>query len=258
MDLNIASNQTSDYKVMIPVFEGPLDLLLKLIEHSELEITAVSLSLVTEQYLLHIRGIEDSRPEQISAFLVIAAKLIQIKSEALLPRPVIREASEEDPAEALAEQLRQYKRFKELANSLEKMDIIGKHTYIRVAEAPKLEGKLDLSELSLEDLVKAAQQVFQLESEKKALGTVISAPKITIRQKILAIGNYIRTHDSFQFRDLLPRTTNRLEVVVTFLALLELIKRHRVNATQELVFGEIQIQKSDLWINDEDFELEFE
>ena len=258
MDLNIASNQTSGYKVMIPVFEGPLDLLLKLIEHSELEITAVSLSLVTEQYLLHIRGLEDSRPEQISAFLVIAAKLIQIKSEALLPRPVVREASEEDPAEALAEQLRQYKRFKELANSLEKMDIAGKHTYIRVAEVPKLEGKLDISELSLEDLVKAAQQVFQLESEKKALGTVISAPKITIRQKILAIGNYIRTHDSFQFRELLSHSADRLEVVVTFLALLELIKRHRVNATQELVFGEIQIQKSDLWVNDEDFDLEFE
>ena len=258
MELNIASAQASGYKVMIPVFEGPLDLLLRLIEHAELEITSVSLSLVTDQYLNHIRSLEDSKPEQISAFLVIAAKLIQIKSEALLPRPVIREANEEDPAEALAEQLRLYKKFKELANALEKMDIAGKHTYVRVAVPPKLEGKLDLSELSLTDLVKAAQQVFMLESEKKALGTVITAPKITIRQKIQAISHYIRNHDHFSFKDLLSGAGSRLEVVVTFLALLELVKRHRVNAVQELVFGEIQIEKSDLWVNDEEFDLEFE
>ena len=83
MDLNIASNQTGDYTVNIPVFEGPLDLLLKLIEHSELEITAVSLSLVTDQYLRHIRAIDDTRPEQISAFLVIAA-CIAVKAADLI------------------------------------------------------------------------------------------------------------------------------------------------------------------------------
>ncbi len=258
MELNIASTQSSGYKVIIPVFEGPLDLLLRLIEHAELEITSVSLSLVTDQYLQHIRSFEDSKPEQISAFLVIAAKLIQIKSEALLPRPVVREASEEDPAETLAEQLRLYKKFKQLANTLEKMDIAGRHTFVRVSAPPKLEGKLDLSELSLSDLVMAAQQVFMLENEKKALGTVITAPKITIRQKIQTISQYIRNHEHFVFKDLLTGSSSRLEVVVTFLALLELVKRYRVNATQDLVFGEIRVEKSDSWVNDEEFDLEFE
>lgn len=258
MELNIASNQTAGYKVNIPVYEGPLDLLLKLIEHAELQITAISISQVTDQYLHYIREIGNSRPDQISAFLVIAAKLIQIKSEALLPRPVVREPNEEDPAEALAEQLRLYKKYKAVANQLELLESENRHTYLRISAPPKIEGKLDLSELTLGELFSVAQQIFLSEKEKQSLGTVISAPKITIRQKLNYISTYIREHDSFTFSDLIPKSGSRLEIVVTFLALLELVKRYKVNANQSVVFGDINIGKSEDWVNDEEFELEFE
>jgi segregation and condensation protein A len=103
-----------NYTVQTPVYEGPLDLLLDLIERAELDITEVSLALVTDQYLAHINGIEELNADEISAFLVIAAKLLQIKSEALLPRPPAREPGEEDASRSLVDQLRLYKRFKEI------------------------------------------------------------------------------------------------------------------------------------------------
>ena len=118
MVLNIAGHKTGEYTVTIPVFEGPLDLLLQLIERAELDITAVSIAQVTDQFLAHIRTMEVPADE-ISSFLVMAARLIQIKSEVLLPRPPIRQPGEENPAEELARQLRIYKRFKEVAAWLE-------------------------------------------------------------------------------------------------------------------------------------------
>jgi segregation and condensation protein A len=258
MDLNIASFQAGGYTVTTPVYEGPLDLLLRLIEHAELDITAVSLALVTDQYLTHIRKMDNARPEEISAFLVIAAKLIQIKSEALLPRPPAREISEEDPAENLARQLRIYKRFKEIANILETRDANGLHTYLRLAPPPKLEGRLDLSEITLPDLLEAARNTFLQGSEKQSLGTVISAPRITIRQKIAHITNTLSLSKNSDFHTLISSANTRLEVVVTFLALLELVKRYRVSARQDMIFGNIEIERSEEWNIEEEFELEFE
>jgi segregation and condensation protein A len=258
MDLNIASRQASGYTVTIPVYEGPLDLLLRLIEHAELDITAVSLAMVTDQYLTYIRQVEDARADEISAFLVIAAKLIQIKSEALLPRPPVREAGEEDPAENLARQLRIYKRFKEIANEMEQRDIQGLHTYLRLAPPPKVEGRLDLSEITLTDLFDAAQNTFMQEREKQSLGTVISAPRITIRQRIAYISDALNKSKNSSFKTLVGPTSTRLEIVVTFLALLELIKRYRVLAQQDALFGDIHIERSDDWNTEEEFELEFE
>lgn len=258
MDLNIASRQTGKYLVQIPVYEGPLDLLLQLIERAELDITAVALALVTEQYLQFIRQMQEARAEEISAFLVIAAKLIQIKSEALLPRPPAREAGEEDPAENLARQLRMYKRFKEIATLLEQRDAQGLRTYLRLAPPPKVEGRLDLSGLTLTDLLEAAESALQQEREKQSLGTVIAAPKVTIRQKIAYLSEQLRNNPQISFRKLIENSHSRLEVVVTFLALLELVKRYRVSARQEALFGEIHIERSEEWSEDEEFELEFE
>jgi segregation and condensation protein A len=258
MDLNIASQQTSGYTVTIPVYEGPLDLLLRLIEHAELDITVVALALVTDQYLTHIRKLDNARPDEISAFLVIAAKLIQIKSEALLPRPPLREVSEDDPAENLARQLRNYKRFKEVANLFEQRDAQGLHTYLRLAPPPKIEGRLDLSEITLTDLLEAARSIYLHGKEKQSLGTVISAPRVTIRQKIAYIANALSKNKNSSFKTLLGSANSRLEVVVTFLALLELVKRYRVSASQETLFGDIQIERSQDWDTEEEFELEFE
>lgn len=258
MDLNIASHQTGKYLVQTPVYEGPLDLLLQLIERAELDVTAVALAMVTDQYLQYIRQMQEARAEEISAFLVIAAKLIQIKSEALLPRPPVRETGEEDPAENLARQLRIYKRFKEIANLLEQRDAQGLHTYLRLAPPPKVEGRLDLSDLTLMDLLEAAESSFLQEKEKQALGTVISAPRVTIRQKIAYISERLTKSQHSSFKELVGNGNSRLEVVVTFLALLELVKRYRVSARQDALFGDIHIERSEEWNEGEEFELEFE
>jgi segregation and condensation protein A len=250
-------HQTGGYTVTIPVYDGPLDLLLQLIEHAELNITAVALAQVTDQYLAYIHQMQVPADE-ISAFLVIAAKLLQIKSEALLPRPPVREADEDDPGEALARQLRIYKRFKELSIWLNDREARHLRTYLRVAPPPKVEGRLDLSDITLADLLAAAEGIFAEEAEKQALGTVISAPRITIREKIALIAERLGQSHNATFRGLFGQKPSRLEVVVTFLALLELVKRYRVAARQEGLFSDIQIEKMEEWGKEDELEIEFE
>lgn len=257
MELDIAGRQTGNYRVALPVYEGPLDLLLQLIERAELDITAVALAQVTDQYLEYIHQM-NVPPDEISAFLVVAARLIQIKSEALLPRPPVREAGEEDPGETLARQLRVYKRFKELATWLEERETKHLRTYLRVAPPPRLESRLNLSDLTLADLLAAAEAIFAREQNKAELNTIISAPRITIREKIAWIAQHLRERPHSTFRTLLSDKPSRLEVVVTFLALLELVKRYRVQARQEALFGEIFIEKVGEWEEDEEIDVEFE
>jgi len=251
------SHQSGGYTVTTPVYEGPLDLLLQLIERAELDITAVSLALVTDQYLAYIHQMQVPADE-ISAFLVVAARLLQIKSEALLPRPPVREVGEVDLGEELARQLRIYKRFKELSNWLDDRETRHLRTYLRVAPPPKIEGRLDLSNITLADLMAAAEDVFMEEAEKQALGTIISAPRITIREKIALIAARLGQSRNATFSGLLGHKPTRLEVVVTFLALLELVKRYRVSARQEMLFSDIQIEKLEEWGTDEELEIEFE
>lgn len=257
MEQDAANLPTGSYTVTIPVYEGPLDLLLQLIEHAELDITAVALAQVTDQYLAYIHQMQVPA-DQISAFLVVAAKLLQIKSEALLPRPPVHEAGEEDLGEALARQLQIYKRFKELANWLEGRETRHLRTYLRIAPPLKVEGRLDLSDITLADLLAAAEGVFAEEAEKQALGTVITAPRITIREKITLIAERLGQANNIPFNSLLGRKPSRLEVVVTFLALLELIKRYRVAARQTGLFSEIEIEKMEDWGKEEELEIEFE
>ena len=248
----------SSYTVQTPVYEGPLALLLDLIERSELDITAVSLGQVTEQYLTYVRALENVTADELSTFLVVASKLIQIKSEALLPRPPVREVGEEDPAEDLARQLRLYKLYKEVGIWLEDRQHKNLRTYLRVAPPPKVEAKLDLSNITLADLLDAAEKMFTQEKERQSLGTVISAPKITIREKIELIVTRLRAQTVHSFRGLLGEKPTRLEIVVTFLALLELVKRYRVQARQDSLFSDIDIEPLEEFREGEEFELEFE
>jgi segregation and condensation protein A len=257
MDQNITSHQTGGYSVTIPVYEGPLDLLLQLIEHAELDITVVALAQVTEQYLTYIHQMQVPA-DDISSFLVIAAKLVQIKSEALLPRPVVREPGEENVGEALANQLRLYKRYKEIANWLDSRTAQHLHTYLRLAAPPRVEGKLDLSDVTLQDLLEAAREIYFDQAEKQALGTVISAPRITIREKIADITRRLGGGQTVSFNRMFAEKPTRLEVVVTFLALLELVKRYRVQARQESLFSDIRIEKMGDWNPEEQLEIEFE
>lgn len=257
MPLNVAAHQARLYTVSTPVYEGPLDLLLQLIERAELDINSLALAQVTEQYLEHMKKLEQTAAEEVSAFLVIAAKLIQIKSESLLPRPPQREEGEEDPGEALAQQLKAYKRFKELSLFLEQRETDSLRTYLRVAPGPQLETTADLSGIDLADLIAAAYAIFSQEIDKPALGTVVTAPRITIREKIAYITRYLSQNKKISFRQLLGNQPLRLEVVVTFLAMLELVKRHLVYTRQQTNFGEIELEVHESWEETPDFELEF-
>lgn len=254
---NILGRQVN-YTIHTPVYEGPLDLLLDLIERAELDITTLSLAMVTDQYLAYIHSLEQAKADEISAFLVIAAKLLQIKSEALLPRPPEREPGEENVGQELVDQLKLYKRFKEIGLWLDARQQAGLRTYLRVAPPPKVEAKLDLSNLTLDLLVAAAESAFAKGQKKEPLASVIAAPKITIREKIELISKRLGAKEHARFRELLGEKPTRLEIVVTFLALLELVKRYRVQAHQEALFSDIEIDRLEEWKDDEDIELEFE
>jgi segregation and condensation protein A len=267
VSLNIASHQAGSYQISTPVYEGPLDLLLQLIERAELDITRLALAQVTDQYLAHLKFLQESassgetggglEPEEVSAFLVIAARLLQIKSEALLPRPPERAAGEEDPGEALAAQLIAYRKYRQIADLLSQREAGKLRTYLRLAAPPRIEGSVDLSGLGLADLIAAAQAVLKTADSRPSLSSVVTPPRITIREKIGLITRQLRMNGQASFRALLGKQWTRLDVVVTFLAMLELVKRHMVVAHQEVLFGEIELNVDRAWSEEADFELEF-
>lgn len=259
MCLKVSSLTPKTYKVTTPVYQGPLDLLLRLIERAELDITKLALAQVTDQFLEHLRSLPESSAEEVSAFLAIAARLLQIKSEILLPRPVVREQGEEDPGDALARQLRMYKRFKELSGFLAELESASRRTYPRLAPAPRIEARYDLNGLTIDDLIAAARSAFSREDAVTELDSVVSPPRITIREKISLIADYLRLHKRGTFQQLLPGKPIRLDVVVTFLALLELVKRHLIQARQVRLFGDIEFESEKSWGDEHDsFELEFD
>jgi len=257
MMFNAGSQQISNYTIATPIYEGPLDLLLQLIERAELDITKISLAQVTDQYLEYIHHLANLAADEVSAFLVIAAKLLQIKSEALLPRPPVREPGEEDPGEALARQLIIYKRFREIAGILSQREEAGLRTYLRVAPPPKLEGSLDLTGITIEDIAAAAQEIFSDMSRADALQSVVPPSRVTIREKIGLITDALRHKKNISFRSLINHENSRLEIVVTFLALLELIKRHLVRVSQDGLFGDISLEVSEAWDELDEMETEF-
>lgn len=251
-------SRDTHYTVHTPVYEGPLDLLLDLIQRAELDITTLSLAVVTDQYLEYIHSLEQARADEISVFVVMAARLLQIKSEALLPRPPVHGPGEEDIAQSLVDQLKLYKRYKEIGQWLDARQQAGLRTYLRVAAPPKVEPKLDLSNVTLESLQRAALAAFSKSADKEPLDSVIAAPKVTIREKISLIGQALRSFSRSSFRALLGHKPSRLEVVVTFLALLELIKRYRVQVHQESLFSDIEVSRLEDWGDEEEIDIEFE
>jgi segregation and condensation protein A len=261
MSSGVLAHQSRVYTVTTPLFEGPLDLLLHLIERSELDITRLALAQITDQYLDYIKQLEHKPPDEVSAFIVIAARLVQIKSEALLPRPPSLEAGEEDPAEALARQLRIYRQFKQAAAMFVARERLGLRTHLRLAPPPRVEAQIDLSDLTIDDLAFAALDVFKRSQSQASLGTVVAYPKVTIREKISNIVQTLRTRGQTTFSILVNQVTTRLEVVVTFLAMLELVKRDFVIASQDHLFGDIALKFSDTLPEGDrdqsDFELEF-
>lgn len=229
----------------LDVFEGPLDLLLRLIERQELDITKVSLALVADQYLAHIALLRQLSAAHLADFLVIAAKLLVIKSRALLPPPEApdEEEEEEDLGEQLAQQLREYKRFKEVCAQLRQIEESGRRAYPRLAPLPKIEPRLRPGEASLDELVAALRRALAAHPQLPAVDSVVSPVVARVADWMQTISALVQRYHRVRFSTVMRRARSRLEVIVTFLALLELIKQQRVRALQEQPFGEIYIEE---------------
>jgi segregation and condensation protein A len=233
----------TQYKFELPIFSGPLDLLLHLIQRQELDITTLSLLAVTEQYLAQIEQLKENRVEQLIDFLVVAARLVQIKSRALLPQNPVRieDEEEEDPAEALLRQLRAYKKFKTAAFWLQERAEAGLRTYLRLAPPPKMEGRLDMSGVSVDSLLTAVRAALERVEERDDSVALIQPRRLTIEAQIAQLRRRIKKGERFGFHDLLGNAATRVEIAVSLLAVLELIKRREIQATQTALFGPIEI-----------------
>jgi len=231
---------SSRYEIQLPVFEGPLDLLLHLIEREELDITTVALAQVTDQYLAYLAQLEQRQAKELAKFLSVAAKLLLIKSLALLPRPPALPPEAEDVGEELVHQLQIYKRFKEIAALLHERDKHGLRGYVRIAPLPRLEPQLDLGNVTLHDLLAAVQEALDA-VPTPPVGEVITPITVTIAQQITRIEEQLARRHQIRFREVLSEATTRVEIIVTLLALLELIKQDRARVRQERPFGEIII-----------------
>jgi len=240
----IEGAEAKPYEVRLAVFEGPLDLLLHLIRREELDITKISLAQVTDQYLEYISLLEELNAEILADFLVIAAKLLLIKSEMLLPRPpgAPGEEEEEDVRDELARQLIEYKKFKEAALELKEREEIGFRAYVRLAPLPKLERSLlDLEDVSLADLVEAVRLALNVRPPAPPVSKVVTPFTITVAEKMTLIKEKLTRQRRVSFNHLLAQAVSRMEIIVTLQAVLELIKLNGVVVQQERLFGEIVI-----------------
>ena len=236
-------DQRTNYRVHLAVFEGPLDLLLHLIESEELDITRVSLALVTDQYLAYLSALEEWYIGDLTDFVVVASRLLLIKSRALLPRPPHAAADDEpDPADELLRQLRAYKRFKEAAEQLAARHLEGHRSYVRLAQPPRLETRIEhLDAVPLEALVAAAERAMKTRPLSTGTGDVVEPFTISINERIDLIRQTLVTRLKISFTSVLSTAYTRQEVVVTLLAVLELIKRREIRVSQERLFGEITL-----------------
>ncbi len=230
----------STYNIELEYFEGPLDLLLKLIEGQELDITQISLAKVADQFIEYVNGSEEMNPEEVADFLVIASKLLLIKSKALLPALEI----DDEEASELEQQLKIYKEYYEASKVIESL-IQRKHfTFAREKPIRVFTPKFSPpAGLRLKDLGLIFQEVL------KRLEPIVNLPKdiiqktITITEKINQIKNYILEKVSFSFRKLLNNGSTKTEVIVSFLAMLELVKQKTISVSQSEMFEEIEIRR---------------
>ena len=241
----LEETEENDYKFKLNQFEGPLDLLLHLIKITKIDICDIFLSDITEQYLAIMKDIDDVDIEKASEFINMSATLLEIKSKHLLPREPV-ETDEEDPEERLIRQIEEYKLFKEQSEKLSQIEDVNK--LYKAPDDSVGEFKYELPEkLSVDALIKAFTDMMQkmtikaeVVQEKK-----IVKDKFTVAQKITHIKDILLTRDRFKFTDMFEESYSRSEVINTFLALLELLKRQYITVEQNGLFDEIDIVRND-------------
>ncbi|MFQ5855338.1 MAG: segregation and condensation protein A [Anaerolineae bacterium] len=230
------------YRVKLEVFEGPLDLLLQLIRRAELEITAISLATVTDQYLAYMEQLQEIDPGALASFLEVAAQLVLIKSRHLLPRPADDQIDEEeDPAEVLASRLREYAQFKEAAQVLRGREAQGLRAYVRVAPPPDLPRRVDLGDVSIGELLAAVREALDAQPTTP-VSEVVEPITVTMEERIGVMRRALLGSRRVSFQALLRDCRSRIEIIVTFLGLLELMKAGEVVVRQDTLFGEITIE----------------
>jgi segregation and condensation protein A len=233
----------TDYKVKLEVFEGPLDLLLYLIKQDEIDIYDVSLERITRQYLEYLQAFKELNIELAGEFIVMAANLIYLKSRSLLPidqQPPEEDAEEDDPRWDLIRQLIEYKKFKEAAAELHLRQLEQERIFAREGSASSLHEPLRLEEVGIFHLINAFQTVLKRIEARQDVQEIF-AERFSVSEKIDIILQRVANSARVRFSDLFGNAVSRLEVVVTFLALLELIRLKQVRALQKNMFEEIEI-----------------
>jgi len=233
------------FKLNVPLpngaFEGPLDLLLHLIERNELDVTEVSLLQVTEQYLRYLRAADEINVGALADFVAIGARLLLLKSRALLPVEEEEPEFEEDESEDLVKALREYRRFKEAAEFLRERDT-GHQTYRREVAPPEVSLPTGLDRVTLDSLVDVLREVMERLPEEEPAGIVL-AERVRLRDRLRGIVDLLDREGRTSFRQLVEHATSRVTVIVDFLAVLELIKSRYLEATQSERFGDIDLVK---------------
>ena len=240
--------------VKLEVFEGPLDLLLHLIDKNKIDIYDIPIVEITNQYMEYIRNMQREDLNIMSEFLVMAATLLDIKCRMLLPKEVNEEGEEEDPRQELVEQLLQYKMYKYIAYELKDRELDSDmilykgrtipeevKEYVEPVDLDKLLGDLTLQKLGaiFQEVMK--RQTDKIDPVRSKFGK-IEKEEVTLTDKFTYIHGYMKDHQKFSFRQLLEKQHTKMHIVVTFLAILEMMKLGEINVRQEETCGDIMIE----------------
>lgn len=243
--------------VKLEAFEGPLDLLLHLIEKNKIDIYDIPIVEITNQYMEYIRQMQREDLNVMSEFLVMAATLLDIKCRMLLPKEVNEDGEEEDPRRELVEQLLQYKMYKYMADELKERQQGSDMVLYRGPDVPdevleyaepvdldRLLGGLTLSRLNdiFQEVMK--RQTDKIDPVRSRFGK-IEKEEVSVSDRLNYIHDYLKTHRRFSFRQMLENQKSRMQVVVTFLAMLEMMKLGEIHVEQENTFGEIMIERTE-------------
>ncbi len=243
------------YKVMLDIFEGPLDLLLYLIKKNEVDIYAIPIAVITDQYLEYLDLMKALNLDVVGEFLVMASTLTAIKSRMLLPPSEDEEEGDEgiDPRAELMEHLLEYQRYKEAAHQLKDRELLEKDIFTRIqSEEQSLQVDKDTAviEVNLFDLVDALRKVI----ERKDLAgdfMEVTVEKISVKDKMVAILEKLKENQQITFQSLFDEVTTKYEIIVAFLSILELMRLRAVKVFQVHPYGEIRVisLKSEVQIN---------
>lgn len=233
-----------DYVITIPQFDGPLDLLLHLIKEQNIDICDLNVELITKQYLDYIHKMEELNLDIASSYLVMAAELIEIKSKILLPSNNENEEELDDPKEELINRLIEYKRYKELTEEFKQLEEQRNEIFTKLPSYSDIDGdnlkKFDES-LTINDLLEAFKKFLDRREMEKPLSTKITNKEYSVSARSREIKTILKDKKNARFEDLFEIVTKEY-VVVTFLAILDLVKKQEIEINQDKNFDDIILQ----------------